>query len=186
MSQSELDALAQKDENGDTYLYGSKNWEKSVKQILKSAKKYGLTVDMTFGQRWPASSNEITPNDDAAAKELVYGTVELSNGQNYQGSVPVTSKVILTTNEENPVIENDLIGIYAAKYDSTKEVETGGGWMQPATKYTQYSLDQSTMVQLTPNENGEIGFTAPDGNYCGGSDLPAWYRTVGRIPAFYG
>ena len=51
MSQSELDALAQKDENGDTYLYGSKNWEKSVKQILKSAKKYGLTVDMTFGQR---------------------------------------------------------------------------------------------------------------------------------------
>ncbi|WP_069987409.1 glycosyl hydrolase [Massilioclostridium coli] len=164
MSQSELDALAQKDENGDTYLYGSKNWEKSVKQILKSAKKYGLTVDMTFGQRWPASSNEITPNDDAAAKELVYGTVELSNGQNYQGSVPVTSKVT-TTNEENPVIENDLIGIYAAKYDSTKEVETGGGWMQPATKYTQYSLDQSTMVQLTPNENGEIDFTAPDDNY---------------------
>jgi len=40
-----------------------------------------MTVDPVFGSRWPASSNEIAPDDDGAAKEIVYGEMELEAGK---------------------------------------------------------------------------------------------------------
>lgn len=180
MSQTELDALAKPDENGDSYLYGSKNWEKSIKTVLEAAKEYGITVDLTFGQRWPASSNEITPNDEAAAKELVYGTVELGKGESHSGAVTVNSYVT-TSEEENPIIENKLIGVYAAQYTGTETVKIAGGFMQPAKEYTQYTLDESTMQMLTPDENGAVAFTAPEDNYV---LLAVYQRGTGQLVGY--
>lgn len=53
--------------------WGSENWRRILKEILKTANasKDGFKIDITITAHWPPIVNSIDPNDDAAAKEAI-------------------------------------------------------------------------------------------------------------------
>ena len=159
LTKTEQQTLEEGNENG-SYLYGSKNWQIVLQTVLEAAKENGLQVDLTLSAYWPVASNEITPNDDAAAKELTYGIQKLAPGESYSG---VISPVSVTNNFD--VIENELQGVYAAKLESegTTKVIQGMFNSNPVDR-VQYTLDADTYENLTETEavnkdTAEITFT---------------------------
>lgn len=159
LTKSEQSTLEQGNENG-SFLYGSKNWQLVLQTVLEAAKEYGLQVDLTLSAYWPVASNEITPNDDAAAKELTYGIQKVGPGESFNGTVDPVS---VTNNFD--VIENELQGIYAAKLDNegTTKVIQGMFNSNPVDR-VQYTLDYSTYQNLTDTqavnkETAEVSYT---------------------------
>ncbi len=55
--------------DAESYGWGSENWKKTMKKVLKAANAIegGFTVDITFTAHWPLCINTIDPNDDAAS-----------------------------------------------------------------------------------------------------------------------
>lgn len=68
--------------------WGSRPWRDGVEAALRRAARRGLTVDLTLGPSWPVAVPGLTPDDDAAAKELAHGRAPLTGGSTYQGPVP--------------------------------------------------------------------------------------------------
>lgn len=68
--------------------WGSRPWRDGVEAALRRAVRRGLTVDLTLGPSWPVAVPGLTPDDDAAAKELAHGRAVLTGGSTYQGPVP--------------------------------------------------------------------------------------------------
>ncbi|MCL2165481.1 MAG: hypothetical protein FWH55_14100, partial [Oscillospiraceae bacterium] len=64
---------------GKEYGWGTENWSKLLKKVLKAAAKVpgGFQVDMTITAHWPPALNTIDPNDDAANKELSYSFTKI-------------------------------------------------------------------------------------------------------------
>lgn|GEM_PF-6688812 len=123
------DAISEKDAqvlDPKKYGFTSDNWRISVKQALKSAKKYGLKVDLTIGPHWPASTNEADPNDFGTAKELVYGSYSF-NGELPSGTIieSLCSPHYKTSEKriDGGEITNKLIAVYTAAHIDHKEVE---------------------------------------------------------------
>ena len=58
------------------YGWGSENYVKLLKKVLTVANSIegGFTVDITITAHWPTVINNVDPNDEAAAQELVYTT----------------------------------------------------------------------------------------------------------------
>ena len=160
LTDSEYEALERGD-GKESYLFGSSYWKETLRQILKSAKAYGMTVDITMGPHWPAASDEVDINSDAVMKEAVYSVTELDAGDAY---TELTRNYVAITQSEADV---NLLGVYAAKYLSTKECSktSGYGDNQTTDTWLQYALDDSTMVQLTPNGEGVYDFIAPSDDY---------------------
>ncbi len=52
--------------------WGTGPWRDAVESALRQARRRGLTVDLAVGASWPAAVPGITPDDPAAAKELVH------------------------------------------------------------------------------------------------------------------
>ncbi|MDU5336578.1 glycosyl hydrolase [Enterococcus sp.] len=123
------DAIAEEDAQvltPEKYGFTSDNWRISVKQAMKSAKKYGLKVDLTVGPHWPASTNEADPNDLGTAKELVYGTYSFSDSISEGISIETLCPPhYLTTDKKinGEKINNKLIAVYLAEHVAHKEVE---------------------------------------------------------------
>ena len=130
LTKTEQQTLEEGNENG-SYLYGSKNWQIVLQTVLEAAKENGLQVDLTLSAYWPVASNEITPNDDAAAKELTYGIQKLAPGESYSG---VISPVSVTNNFD--VIENELQGVYAAKLTNEGTTKVIQGMFNSCLLYT--------------------------------------------------
>lgn len=160
LTESEYKALEEGD-GEESYLFGSSYWTETLRQVLKSAKTYGMTVDITMGPHWPAASDEIDIESDAVMKEAVYAANELSAGDRY---TQLTRDYVAITKSDASV---NLLGVYAAKYESTKEFSKTSGYGDSAvtTKWLQYAVDDSTMVKLEADENGNYDFTAPEDNY---------------------
>lgn len=120
------------------YGFTSENWRISVKQALKSAKKYGLKVDLTIGPHWPASTNEADPNDLGTAKELTYGSYSFE-GQLASGTAiePLCPPHYKTSEKmiDGGAIQNKLIAVYLATHVAHKEVEMPPAvpWEDPYT-----------------------------------------------------
>ncbi|MET7685706.1 glycosyl hydrolase [Streptomyces sp. NPDC005423] len=68
--------------------WGSASWRDGVAAALRQAARRGLTVDLTLGPSWPVAVPGVTPDDDAAVKELAYGKATLTGGAAYSGPVP--------------------------------------------------------------------------------------------------
>lgn len=62
-------------------------WKQQFKDILKTANEQGIRMDVTISPAWPASSYEITPADEAAAKELLICSTDTFTGT-YDGPLP--------------------------------------------------------------------------------------------------
>ena len=74
-------------EESRLYGWGTENWIKLLKKVLKAAAKVpgGFQVDMTVTGHWPPTLNTIDPNDEAANKQLSYSLTpitaeDLANG----------------------------------------------------------------------------------------------------------
>ena len=69
-------------ENEDTPIYGwgTDNWIKLMKKVLKAAAKVpgGFQVDATITSHWPPLLNTIDPNDEAASKELSFSVTPIT------------------------------------------------------------------------------------------------------------
>ena len=68
--------------NEDTRIYGwgTDNWIKLMKKVLKAAAKVpgGFQVDATITSHWPPLLNTIDPNDEAASKELSFSVTPIT------------------------------------------------------------------------------------------------------------
>ncbi len=65
---------------GKVYGWGSENWSRLLKKVLKAAAKVpgGFQVDMTITAHWPPTLNTLDPNDEAANKELTYSLTRIT------------------------------------------------------------------------------------------------------------
>ena len=160
LTDSEYETLEQGD-GTESYLFGSSYWKETLRQVLKSAKKYGMTVDVTMGPHWPAASDEVGLESDAVMKEAVYSVTELKAGQEYTD----LQRDYVEITQSNASV--NLLGVYAAKFESTKECSKTSGYGDniTTTTWTQYAVDDSTLTRLEPDENGKYHFTAPDDQY---------------------
>ncbi len=101
--------------NAEEYGWGTPNWVKTMKKVLKAAAKIegGFKVDFTITSHWPPIVNTIDPNDEAASSNMVYTWKKLRPGE------AVTELPLPETNlydsGRNPFIFKDtLCGVVAA------------------------------------------------------------------------
>ncbi|WP_406099164.1 glycosyl hydrolase [Streptomyces canus] len=144
--------------------WGSRPWRDGVEAALRRAARRGLTVDLTLGPSWPVAVPGLTPDDDAAAKELAHGRAPLTGGSTYQGPVPPPVHAAAAG-----VTRQQLLAVQAARVEpahSTRK-ETG--------------LDPESVQDLTATvTDGTLTWTAPEGG-----DwvlISYWVRGSGQQP----
>ncbi|MFH9553060.1 glycosyl hydrolase [Streptomyces sp. NPDC017435] len=126
--------------------WGSRPWRDGVEAALRRAARRGLTIDLTLGPSWPVAVPGVTPDDEAAAKELVHGRASLTGGATFRGPVPPPVHAPAAG-----VTRRRLLAVQAALVDpahSTRK-ETG--------------LDVSSVRDLTASvdADGNLTWTAP-------------------------
>ena len=88
-------------ENEDTRLYGwgTDNWTKLMKKVLKAAAKMpgGFQVDATITSHWPPLLNTIDPNDEAASKELSFSVTPITAADIASGTIRLQLPLQKTT-----------------------------------------------------------------------------------------
>ncbi|MCX5257311.1 glycosyl hydrolase [Streptomyces canus] len=144
--------------------WGSRPWRDGVEAALRRAARRGLTVDLTLGPSWPVAVPGLTPDDDAAAKELAHGRAPLTGGSTYRGPVPPPVHAAAAG-----VTRQQLLAVQAARVEpahSTRK-ETG--------------LDPDSVQDLTATvTEGTLTWTAP-----AGGDwvlISYWVRGSGQQP----
>lgn len=157
------------------YGWGTTNWNNSVAIVMNEAAKRGMTVDITVGPHWPSALPSITPQSDAAAKEMVHGVTVVSAGTTYSGTLPdpAYDPSGITDGNPDPDTKQELLAVLAVECESAC---TSDGDSIPLLKSTTEDLtDQVT--------DGEISWTAPSsGNWV----ILAFYgRTTGQIVNMY-
>ncbi|WP_030988352.1 glycosyl hydrolase [Streptomyces sp. NRRL WC-3744] len=144
--------------------WGSAPWRAGVEAALSRAARRGLTVDLTLGPSWPVAVPGVTPDDEAAAQELVHGRVTVTGGAEYQGPVPPPVHAAAAG-----VTRRSLLAVQAARINpahSTRK-ETG--------------LDLDSVRDLTSSvTDGTLSWTAPaDGDWV---LISYWRRGSGQQP----
>ncbi|TMR97447.1 glycosyl hydrolase [Nonomuraea basaltis] len=143
------------------YGWGTPAWNAAVEAALDQAARRGLRVDLTIGPSWPAAVPTITPDSEAAVKELAHGAVTVAGGATYAGEVPPPAVA------GHPV--RKLLLVQAAMIEpanSTRD-ETG--------------LDPASVVDVTGRVSGaSITWTAPaEGEW---RLISYWERGSGQRP----
>ncbi|KOT42619.1 alpha-L-rhamnosidase [Streptomyces caelestis] len=144
--------------------WGGGPWRDGVEAALRRAARRGLTVDVTLGPSWPVAVPGITPDDEAAAKELVHGRVPLAGGATYEGPVPPPVR------EAAPgVTAARLLAVQAARVETAHSTRKETG------------LDPDSVRDLTAEvTDGALTWTAPaEGEWV---LLSYWQRGSGQQP----
>ena len=145
------------------YGWGGTRWAAAMETALTAAQEHGIQIDVTVGPSWPAAVPSITPQSDAAIKELAHGSQIVAPGERFNGPLPA---VIVPP--ASGVTESTLIAVQAAEIVST------------TTKTT--VLRRTSVIDLTAQaSDGAVDWTAPTG---GGSWvlLAYWQRGSGQTP----
>lgn len=76
-------------EESRIYGWGTENWTRLLKKILKAAAKIpgGFQVDLTITGHWPPALNTIDPNDAATNKELSFSVTPITAEDLAKGTV---------------------------------------------------------------------------------------------------
>jgi len=76
-------------EEAKTIGWGSENWKKILKTILKTANDVdaGFKVDITITSHWPPAVNNIDPNDDEASQEAAYAYQKITKADLAAGKI---------------------------------------------------------------------------------------------------
>ena len=82
-----------------TYGWGTDNWIKLMKKVLKAAAKVpgGFQVDATITSHWPPLLNTIDPNDEAASKELSFSVTPITADDITNGTIKLELPLQRTT-----------------------------------------------------------------------------------------
>ncbi|WP_151484716.1 glycosyl hydrolase [Streptomyces albicerus] len=144
--------------------WGSAAWVTGVEAALSQAARRGITVDLTIGPAWPAAVPGITPDSEAAVKELAHGAVTLAPGASYTGAVPRP-----VHEAASGVTEQRLLLVQAARVNTAHSTRKETG------------LDQDSVRDLTPTvTDGALSWTAPDdGTWV---LIAYWVRGSGQLP----
>lgn len=144
--------------------WGSASWVTGVEAALTQAARRGITVDLTIGPSWPAAVPGITPDSDAAVKELAYGSVTLTAGTSYSGTVPAPVHTAAPG-----VTRQDLLLVHAARLNTANSTRKETG------------LDLDSVTDLSDAVTaGTLTWTAPDdGTWV---ILSYWVRGSGQTP----
>ena len=147
----------------EQYGWGTEAWTDAVEAALRAAKKRDVIVDLTIGPSWPAAVPSITPNSEAAAKELVFGRTTVAGGETYDGSVPESD-----IEPESDDLEPTLVAVQAARVTDSTD---GSVW----------ALAQDSLVDVTDTvEDGSLTWTAPsDGEW---TLVSFWQRGSAQQP----
>ena len=78
-------------ENAKEFGWGTPNWTKTLKKIMKAAQGIpgGFKVDFTISPHWPPNIYTIDPNDDAASSDLLYAWKKVTAEDIARGSMDV-------------------------------------------------------------------------------------------------
>jgi hypothetical protein len=144
--------------------WGSRPWRDGVEAALRRAAGRGLTVDLTLGPSWPVAVPGLTPDDDAAAKELAHGRAALAGGSTYRGPVPAPVHAAAAG-----VTRQRLLAVQAARVEPANSTRKETG------------LDPDSVQDLTATvTDGALTWTAPEGG-----DwvlISYWVRGSGQQP----
>lgn len=127
--------------------WGSRPWRDGVEAALRRAARRGLTIDLTLGPSWPVAVPGVSPDDDAAAKELVHGRASLTAGATFRGPVP-------------PPVHEPAAGVTRQRLFAVQAARVEPAY---ATR-KETGLDPSSVVDLTATVAGDgtLTWTAPD------------------------
>lgn len=144
--------------------WGGAAWVAGVEAALGQAARRGLTVDLTIGPSWPAAVPGITPDSEAAVKELAYGSVTLTAGAAYSGAVPPPVHAAASG-----VTRQQLLVVQAARVNTANSTRKETG------------LDLDSVRDLTGAvTDGTLTWTAPDdGTWV---IVSYWVRGSGQTP----
>ncbi|MEU3792939.1 glycosyl hydrolase [Streptomyces fructofermentans] len=144
--------------------WGSPSWVTGVEAALSQAARRGLTIDLTVGPSWPAAVPGITPDSEAAVKELAHGAVTLAPGTSYSGPVPEP-----VHGAAPGVTARRLLTVQAARVNTAYSTRKETG------------LDLDSVTDLgTAVSGGALEWTAPDdGTWV---LLAYWVRGSGQTP----
>ncbi|MEU5597561.1 glycosyl hydrolase [Streptomyces sp. NPDC020298] len=144
--------------------WGSGPWREGVEAALRRAARRGLTVDLTLGPSWPVAVPGLTPDDEAAARELVHGRVSLAGGATYAGPVPPPARAAAAG-----VTKQRLLAVQAARVEPANSTRKETG------------LDPTTLIDLTDTvTDSTLTWTAPDdGDWV---LISYWQRGSGQQP----
>ncbi|MBP2651485.1 MAG: cell wall anchor protein [Firmicutes bacterium] len=133
------------------YGWGTEEWNNDIRTILKEANKLGMGVSFTSGPNWQPAIPGITPDSDAASKEIVYGYVEVAGDGTYNGAIPKD-----TMSVKNYGYNQELVGVVGARL-------TGGATISDA----KIMLDPATLIDLNNQEHisGESIKWTPGGTH---------------------
>ncbi|MFE2067589.1 glycosyl hydrolase [Streptomyces sp. NPDC059467] len=144
--------------------WGSAAWRDGVAAALRQAARRGLTVDLTLGPSWPVAVPGVTPDDDAAVKELAYGKVSLTAGAAYDGAVPPPVRAAASG-----VTVQTLLAVQAARVNTANSSGKATG------------LDADSVTDLSARvSDGNLSWTPPD--QATWVILSYWQRGSGQQP----
>jgi hypothetical protein len=144
--------------------WGSAAWREGVTAALRQAARRGLTIDLTLGPSWPLAVPGVTPDDDAAVKELAYGKATLTGGAAYDGPVPASVYA-----PAPGVTAQKLLAVQAARVNTAYSSGKATG------------LDADSVTDLTDRvSGGNLSWSPPDSATW--VILSYWQRGSGQQP----
>lgn len=166
----ELIAMSVPGVDAPTYGWGSPAWEDRVTTVLGAARARNLTVDLTIGPQWPASSPALDTDSPAAAQELVYGHARVAGGATYDGPVPAP----------DPFDVGGGFGDTRVPGTPTLVALTAARLVDPAATAKPVLLDPGSVVDLTGLlHDGAVTWTAPpEGEWL---LFSFWRRGTGQV-----
>jgi len=151
--------------------WASAPWNEALIAAIEEAYRRGVTPSITLGPHWPTGIPGVKPDDDAAAKELVHGRVNISADGTFNGPVPPPELARpsgwLAVQNENPPVTPRLLAVQAMICVGTSQDDAP-------------ILDPTSLVDLTGMvQGGHLAWQAPrPGNWV---VLSFWTRGTGQI-----
>ena len=162
------DGVSYNNEEGREYGWGTENWRKLLKKVLKAAAKIegGFQVDATISAHWPPAFNTIDPNDDAASKELSYSVTKLTAGED--GSLALTLPEQKTAGAVNRFTGKSAYPgfLFTDTFVAAAKVQISGIETtedEEGNETSTYVFDYSTLTPITDNVSADH-----DGGYAAG------------------
>lgn len=151
--------------DAETYGWATENWNKAVESLMAEAEKYGMSVDLTIGPRWPAGIPELDPNSDAASMQLVPSFMVVSAGT---GAFDAPAPALIPG---SAITRQTLVALHAARLvEEGAPIITEGrrGWGPSAETYKiktiPTTIDASSLIDISDshNEENRITWSPPD------------------------
>jgi len=160
-------------EDGDSFGWGTPNWTKTLKKVMKSARSIsgGFKVDFTISPHWPPNIFTIDPNDPEASSDLHYAYRKITAEDIAQGTMDIPMpETKLYDQKSNPFIfKSTFVGANVAKVSDVPRPKMRGfrappEFGQPDAYTVLGALPEGvTAVSEKPEQPAPMGFGPPDG-----------------------